>query len=58
MEYIFTIPSQLSFIFTVPNLIISTGGSAGGTYNINVDGSLNQTGTSADSATETFNIDF
>lgn len=33
-------------------------GTSGGTYNIYLDGVLNQTGTSADFTTETFNISF
>lgn len=31
-------------------------GVTGGTYNINIDGVLNQSGTSSDFSTETFNI--
>ena len=70
MPYVQTdVPSYVCAVVTIynangtVNTTVASGGSytissgsAGGTYNINLDGVLNQTGTSADFANETFNI--
>lgn len=49
------IVSNLIEVTAVLNPVsVNTGG--GGTYNIYIDGALNQSGTSTDFSTETFNI--
>lgn len=47
-----------SVINVTATIVTPSGGVSGGTYEIYVDGSLNQSGTSLDFSTETFNISF